>query len=65
MKDMDDATAWYEPNIGTVREIAANGMVRDVPPDGEPIRKLTDNRYGLHLTMNADWCVILSRSSST
>lgn len=59
MKDMDDGTEWYIPETNITRECGNNGTTRDVPTDGGPRKKLTSHRYGLHLTQNADWYVIL------
>jgi hypothetical protein len=52
MSDMDDATEWYQPQTNTVHEVSDNGTVRDVPATSP---RLTDHRYGLHLTLNSDW----------
>ncbi|KAF5368271.1 hypothetical protein D9615_010359 [Tricholomella constricta] len=62
MKDMDDATEWYNSFTNTVRQVGDMGTVRDVPLerlDNAAAPRLTDHRYGLHLTLNADWFGLL------
>ncbi|KAG2757569.1 hypothetical protein P692DRAFT_20711205 [Suillus brevipes Sb2] len=60
MTDMHDGMLWHELETNTVREIGELGTVRDRPQDNQPATtKLTEHRYGLHLTLNIDWMGIL------
>ncbi|KAG2061047.1 hypothetical protein BDR06DRAFT_993204 [Suillus hirtellus] len=55
MTDMHDGMLWHELETNTVREIGELGTVRDRPQDNQPATtKLTERRYGLHLTLNID-----------
>lgn len=56
MTDIHDGTLWHELETNTVRETGELGTVRDRPQDNGPTAtKLTEHRYGLHLTLNIDW----------
>jgi hypothetical protein len=56
MTDMHDGTLWHELETNTIREIGELGIIRDRPQDNRPIAtKITEHRYGLHLTLNIDW----------
>lgn len=57
MEDMHDAPLWYDLWTGIKREVGNLGTVRDVPVSTGSERRLTDHRFGLHLTINTDWCV--------
>ncbi|KAG1737090.1 uncharacterized protein EDB91DRAFT_1249737 [Suillus paluster] len=62
MTDIHDGTLWHELETNTVREIGELGTVHDCPQDldnGPTATKLTEHRYGLHLTLNIDWMGIL------
>ncbi|KAG2050544.1 hypothetical protein BDR06DRAFT_998615 [Suillus hirtellus] len=60
MTDMHDGMLWHELKTNTVREIGKLGTVHDRPQDNQPATtKLTEHRYGLHLTLNIDWMGIL------
>ncbi|KAG1760475.1 hypothetical protein EDD22DRAFT_990093 [Suillus occidentalis] len=61
MTDMHDGTLWHELETNTIREIGELGTIRDRPQDNRPIAtKITEHRYGLHLTLNIDWMGILN-----
>ncbi|EPQ59179.1 hypothetical protein GLOTRDRAFT_54945, partial [Gloeophyllum trabeum ATCC 11539] len=64
MRDISDGSIWHLSRTQLSRELGDNGRVRDVPMDGGG-RKLTSHRFGLHLTMNADWFGMLERPHST
>lgn len=56
MTNMHDSMLWHELETNTVCEIGELGTVRDRPQDNQPATtKLTEHRYGLHLTLNIDW----------
>ncbi|KAG1774897.1 hypothetical protein EV702DRAFT_1237500 [Suillus placidus] len=61
MTDMHDGTLWHELETNTIREIGELGTIRDCPQDNRPMAtKITEHRYGLHLTLNIDWMGILN-----
>ncbi|KAE9404131.1 hypothetical protein BT96DRAFT_989625 [Gymnopus androsaceus JB14] len=55
MTDMSDGSIWHELKTGIKREQGNLGHVRDVPRSEGSEKKLTDHRFGLHLTVNLDW----------
>jgi hypothetical protein len=56
MIDMYDGTLWHELETNTIREIGELGAIRDRPPNNSPTAmKITEHRYGLHLTLNIVW----------
>ncbi|KAG2346616.1 hypothetical protein BDR05DRAFT_974579 [Suillus weaverae] len=61
MTDMHDGTLWHELEMNTIREIGELGTIHDCPQDNRPMAmKITEHRYGLHLTLNIDWMGILN-----
>lgn len=60
MTDMHDGQVWHELRTGIKREIGNYGTVRDTAVGDGMERNLTDFRFGLHLVVNIDWCVIFS-----
>ena len=55
MTDIHHGTLWHELETNIVREVGEFDAVRDRPMEGRNCQKLTEHRYGLHLTMNCDW----------
>jgi hypothetical protein len=62
MTDMHDADIWHDLRTGIKREIGNYGTIRDTPLGEDTEHKLTDFRFGLHLSINLDWYVCLSIS---
>ncbi|PPQ79796.1 hypothetical protein CVT26_012594 [Gymnopilus dilepis] len=60
MRDIYDGAGWEQCYVKTVREIGNLGSVRDVSQEGGEPQRLTDQRFGLHLTLNTDWFQLLS-----
>ncbi|KAF8803058.1 hypothetical protein BYT27DRAFT_7110771 [Phlegmacium glaucopus] len=60
MQDIYDGAGWDQCYTNTVREVGNLGSIRDVSRTGGEPEKLTSHRYGLHLTLNADWFQLLS-----
>ena len=59
MRDIHDGAAWHRGFTNSVREVGDMGTVRDVPRNPGPREKLTSHRFGLHLTLNTDWYIVL------
>jgi hypothetical protein len=57
MTDMYDGELWHDLKTGIQREVGDLGTVRDSPAPGVEELGLTSHRFGLHLTVNLDWCV--------
>ncbi|KAG1734538.1 hypothetical protein EDD22DRAFT_1011418 [Suillus occidentalis] len=59
MTDIHHGTQWHDLETNILREV-------DRAMEGRMVKKLTEHRYGLHLTMNTDWMGILeNRPHST
>ncbi|KAJ3512148.1 hypothetical protein NMY22_g15420 [Coprinellus aureogranulatus] len=54
MTDMHDGEIWHDLKTNIRREVGDQGTVRDVECEGGA-KRLTENRYGLHITINIDW----------
>jgi hypothetical protein len=57
MRDMSHGSMWSDLKTRIKREVGNFGTVRDIPAAEGSERRLTDNRIGLHLVINLDWCV--------
>ncbi|KAG2144482.1 hypothetical protein DEU56DRAFT_789801 [Suillus clintonianus] len=55
MTDIHHGTQWHGLETNILREVGEFGAVRDRAMEGRMVKKLTEHRYGLHLTMNTDW----------
>jgi hypothetical protein len=55
MTDMHDGEIWHDLRTGIERQVGNFGTIRDVPANGHTEHKLTDFRFGLHLSINLDW----------
>lgn len=64
MKDIHDGAMWHDLKTGIKREVGRdagnNYVVRDVERSEGEEKKLTDHRFGLHMTVNTDWFAYLS-----
>lgn len=57
MTDMHDGSIWHELKTGIQREVGNLGSVRDMPITEGSERKVTENAFGLILSVNLDWYV--------
>lgn len=55
MTDIHHGTQRHDLETNILREVGEFGAVRDRAMEGRMVKKLTERRYGLHLTMNTDW----------
>jgi hypothetical protein len=55
MTDMHDGEIWHDLKTGIKREVGNLGTVRDIATGEDTERRISEHRFGLHMSINIDW----------